>query len=132
MAVTEINLVVSDLDRSKDFYEALGWTFRAITLPGVKTAVAWLTVEGLAPVTIHTVEFAAWWDPSGPAATPGSTTIDVELDSPGALDRFVVRAAESGATVTAEPRDMPWGQRYAIVADPDGYRWGLKSEPADQ
>jgi predicted enzyme related to lactoylglutathione lyase len=128
MAVAEINLVVSDLSRSKEFYESLGWTFRAITLPGEEGAVAWLTIDGLAPVSIHTVEFAAWWDRSGPAVKPGSTTIDIELDSPDALDRLVAQAREARATVIAEPRDMPWGQRYAIFTDPDGYRWGVKSE----
>jgi predicted enzyme related to lactoylglutathione lyase len=31
----------------------------------------------------------------------------------------------AGGTVVHEPWDAPWGQRYATVADPDGYRVDL-------
>lgn len=34
---------------------------------------------------------------------------------------------QAGGQVIAAARPMPWGQQYAIFADPDGYRWGIKS-----
>jgi uncharacterized glyoxalase superfamily protein PhnB len=40
------------------------------------------------------------------------------------VDRAVVHARETGAGVS-EPEDKPWGDRVAIVTDPDGYRWAL-------
>ncbi|MFZ6177562.1 VOC family protein [Nannocystis pusilla] len=36
------------------------------------------------------------------------------------VDATVARLAEAGAPVLLAPRDMPWGERVAYVADPDG------------
>jgi len=60
----------------------------------------------------------------------GTTTIDILMDSSPELEAFVDRATAARGSVVAPPRDMEWGQRYAIVADPDGYRWGLKADLA--
>ena len=77
-------------------------------------------------MTLHSVSFAGWWDPSGPLAVPGSTTIDLTLDGDDAAG-FLQTAIASGGALIAGSRPMPWGQNYAIVTDPDGYRWGIKS-----
>ena len=126
MQLTEINLVVADLARSHVFYTALGWEMRAITFPDSAEPQAWLTTSGPTPVTLHSVSFAGWWDPSGPLAVPGSTTIDLTLDGDDAAG-FLQTAIASGGALIAGSRPMPWGQNYAIVTDPDGYRWGIKS-----
>ncbi|QUH05540.1 VOC family protein [Saccharopolyspora erythraea] len=36
------------------------------------------------------------------------------------VDAAVARLRDAGAPVLAEPLDMPWGERVASVADPDG------------
>ena len=35
------------------------------------------------------------------------------------------RARDAGAGVRRSPRTRPWGDRAAVVTDPDGYRWVL-------
>jgi uncharacterized glyoxalase superfamily protein PhnB len=40
------------------------------------------------------------------------------------VDRAAVLAREAGAGV-GESEDKPWGDRVAVVTDPDGYRWML-------
>jgi lactoylglutathione lyase len=40
------------------------------------------------------------------------------------VDRSAAQAREAGAGVT-EAEDKPWGDRVAMVTDPDGYRWML-------
>ena len=40
------------------------------------------------------------------------------------VDRLVTEARDAGAGVS-DPEDKPWGDRVAIVTDPDGYRWAL-------
>jgi uncharacterized glyoxalase superfamily protein PhnB len=40
------------------------------------------------------------------------------------VDKAVTKARGAGAGV-AEAEDKPWGDRTAIVTDPDGYRWVL-------
>jgi uncharacterized glyoxalase superfamily protein PhnB len=42
----------------------------------------------------------------------------------GDVDAVLARAREAGAGVT-EAEDRPWGDRAAVVTDPDGYRWVL-------
>ncbi|RKT83862.1 lactoylglutathione lyase [Saccharopolyspora antimicrobica] len=36
------------------------------------------------------------------------------------VDRAVAELREAGTPVRREPQDMPWGERVATVADPDG------------
>lgn len=40
---------------------------------------------------------------------------------------MVEALAADGVTIVKPPTDMPWGQRFAIVLDPDGNRVGLKA-----
>jgi PhnB protein len=40
------------------------------------------------------------------------------------VDRLSIQAREAGAGVS-EAEDRPWGDRVAVVTDPDGYRWLL-------
>jgi uncharacterized glyoxalase superfamily protein PhnB len=40
------------------------------------------------------------------------------------VDRVASDARLAGAGVE-EPQDKPWGDRVAVVTDPDGYRWVL-------
>ena len=132
MGVTQVNLVVSDLERSREFYVALGCGLRSITFPGDDTPRAWEVTTGFAPVSLHTAEFAAWWDSSAPAVHAGSTTIDVTMDERADALDFVETVRSHGGHVIQELTDMPWGQSYAICQDPDGYRWGVKSPPISE
>lgn len=130
MELTEINLVVSRVESSRRFYEWLGCTFRDLSGPGLP-GPACMAVSGPVPVSLHSVGFAGWWDPSRPTVAPGSAVLDLTLDDgPPALDALADGAPGAGGSVVSASRDMPWGQRYAIIADPDGHRWGLKSRPS--
>lgn len=40
------------------------------------------------------------------------------------VDRALVQAREAGGGA-ADAEDKPWGDRVAVVTDPDGYRWVL-------
>ena len=40
------------------------------------------------------------------------------------VDRAAEQARQAGAGV-GEPENRPWGDRTAVVTDPDGYRWVL-------
>lgn len=125
--VTQINLVVRDLERSRAIYEALDCELRPITVPGDETPRAWEATSGFAPIGIHTAEFAAWWGSSAPAVHAGSATIDITFDARSDASEFIETARTHGGQVLQELTDMPWGQSYAICADPDGYRWGIKT-----
>jgi uncharacterized glyoxalase superfamily protein PhnB len=43
------------------------------------------------------------------------------------VDKTVAKAAKAGATVVQPPEDMFWGDRFAVVTDPQGNQWGIGS-----
>ena len=59
----------------------------------------------------------------GDAATPsgGAAALYTYVDD---VDRASGQARSAGAGVE-EAEDKPWGDRIAVVTDPDGYRWVL-------
>lgn len=127
VAVVQVNFVVADLARSRDFYRRLGLTFRSRSRQEVETVQAWVSTGTGVTIVLHSPEFVAWWDPSAPGPAAGGPEIDLEFDSPDLLDAVVGELRSSGATIAKQPVDMSWGQRFAIVLDPDGYRIGLKA-----
>ena len=54
-------------------------------------------------------------------ATGGSAALYSYVED---VDRAAAQARLAGAGVD-EPEDKPWGDRVAVVVDPDGYRWVL-------
>ncbi len=62
----------------------------------------------------------------GEAPRPGNTAgFAILFDTPQGVDDAAAQVADAGHTVITAPYDAPWGQRYATVADPDGYRTDL-------
>ena len=57
----------------------------------------------------------------GATATAGVAALYTEV---GDVDAAAAQARDAGAGV-ADAQDTPWGDRTAIVTDPDGYRWVL-------
>ena len=49
----------------------------------------------------------------------------VAWPSPEVVDRVFARALAAGGRPETEPRDEPWGARFAGVVDPSGLRWWL-------
>jgi len=127
VVVAQINLIVADLARSRRFYELLGLAFRSRNRHGDGPAEAWVSTNAGITVVLHSTSFAAWWDETAPRPTAGGPQVDLRLDSPQRLEDVVAELAVRSATVVKPPTDMPWGERFAIVLDPDGHRIGLKA-----
>lgn len=131
-AVVQINLVVADLERSRAFYERLGLAFRARNRNGEGSAEAWVSTNAGITVVLHSTGFASWWDQTAPQPSAGGPQVDLELESAEDLDARVAALDRAGTTTIKQPTDMPWGQRFAIVLDPDGHRIGLKAPRYDR
>jgi uncharacterized glyoxalase superfamily protein PhnB len=54
-------------------------------------------------------------------ATGGSAALYAYVQD---VDGAIMRARDAGAGVS-DAEDRPWGDRAAVVTDPDGYRWVL-------
>ncbi|MFC9295470.1 VOC family protein [Streptomyces sp. NPDC057011] len=113
-----IGLVVSDMAASLAFYRRLGLDIPAeadgqphveAALPG-GMRIGWDT-EG----TIRSFD-PSWTPPSG----SGRTGLAFLCDSPAEVDAVYAGLTDAGYTGHLKPWDAFWGQRYAVVLDPDG------------
>jgi uncharacterized glyoxalase superfamily protein PhnB len=60
----------------------------------------------------------------------GSVTSSLYIYVPD-VDAAFRRATEAGAKVVMPVSDMFWGDRYGVVEDPSGHRWGLATHKED-
>ncbi len=113
-----IGIVTADLARSLAFYRLLGFAFDdgaeqaphvEVTLPnGLR--LAWDTVD-----TIRSFD-TEWSTPSGGARV----ALAFDCDSPEGVDATFEQLVAAGHVGHLPPWDAVWGQRYAVVHDPDG------------
>src|SRR5215218_8955521 len=89
--LAQVNLIVTDLERAKEFWTLLGW--QSTTR---HTNAAVLTFPNGMNLVLHEPEFARLWDPAyaGPAA--GSTVVDLNLASREAVDETYARVVTAG------------------------------------
>ncbi|MGW7028069.1 VOC family protein [Streptomyces xanthophaeus] len=123
-----IDLVVSDMAASLAFYRRLGLDVPAgaddqphveAVLPG-GLRVAWDTEE-----TIRS------FDPSfTPPTGDGRLGLAFLCDSPAEVDALYAELTGAGYPGHLKPWDAFWGQRYAVILDPDGCEVSLFA-PAD-
>lgn len=118
-----VTLGVSDMDRAREFYGALGWE------PTVDLGdVAFYQLGGLA--------FALWSraDLAADSAVEdsggwGGITLAHNVRSPDQVDAVISEARTAGATVTREPAATPWGGYSGVFCDPDGHPWEVAHNP---
>ena len=116
MEISAVAVSATDLSRAAAFYELLGFRF-----PPIEPETKHLEAEGDVRLMIDDAAFLT--ELHGEPPRPGNTSgFAVEYDSTAEVDGFAARVGAAGHTVVTAPWDAPWGQRYATVADPDGYR----------
>ncbi|MFF3458801.1 VOC family protein [Streptomyces sp. NPDC002730] len=114
-----IGLVASDMAASLAFYRRLGLNIPAdadtaphaeVTLPsGLR--VLWDTEE-----TIRSFD-PEWTRPPGGGERLG---LAFACDSPAEVDSVYAELTEAGYQGHLKPWNAFWGQRYAVILDPDG------------
>lgn len=113
-----VGLVVQDMARSLAFYRQLGLDVPAAadTEPHVDYAL-----PGGLRLAWDTIETVRSFDPDWTAPT-GSPRIGLAFlcDSPADVDRLYSELTAQGYEGHKEPWDAFWGQRYALIHDPDG------------
>ena len=120
--LAQVNLIVTDLVRAKEFWALLGWQ----STPRHPKAAVISFPNGM-NLVLHEPDFARLWDPAYAGPTAGSTVVDLNLASREAVDVTHAAIVAAGYPSSVEPWDTFFGARYAIVCDSDGHRIGLKS-----
>jgi catechol 2,3-dioxygenase-like lactoylglutathione lyase family enzyme len=113
-----VGLVVADMPRSLAFYRRLGLDIPADAdaQPHVEAVqpgglrLAWDTIE-----TIRSFD-AEWSPPSGGRRI----ALAFACDDPSEVDATFAEMVAAGYAGHLEPWDAFWGQRYAVIHDPDG------------
>jgi catechol 2,3-dioxygenase-like lactoylglutathione lyase family enzyme len=113
-----IGLVVDDMPRSLAFYRRLGLDIPdsadaephvAAALPG-GLQLMWDTVD-----TVRSFD-PDWTPPTG----SHRAGLAFRCSSPAEVDRVYAELVDAGYHGYKEPWDAFWGQRYAVMHDPDG------------
>jgi catechol 2,3-dioxygenase-like lactoylglutathione lyase family enzyme len=125
-----LNVVVSDMTASLDFYRRIG-----VPVPDVgdpSGAHVQLRMPSGFSLELDTAESARLWH-AGWRTDPASVhvVIGFALLSRRAVDERYDELTRAGFVGRQPPFDAFWGARYAIVADPDGNDVGLMS-PIDE
>jgi len=122
--VSLITLGVADLERSRTFYEALGWRSDSKPEDGVVFFQSGSMVFGLWSrdelAKDSEVEDNGGW---------GGMTLAYNVESPAAVDAFLARARDAGATVAREGGETFWGGYNGVFIDPDGHPWEIAHNP---
>jgi catechol 2,3-dioxygenase-like lactoylglutathione lyase family enzyme len=123
--VSLVTLGVADLDRSRRFYEALGWR-RGNTDAGV----VFFQLPGAVLALWSRASLAedAGLDDSGEASF-GGIALAYNARSEADVDGVLAEAKAAGATIVKPAAATFWGGYSGYFADPDGHPWEVAWNP---
>lgn len=113
-----IGIFVSDIGKMVEFYrDVLGIAVKSegdyYTLFEHEGIELGFFARSMAPDFIEA-------DLTYPSGVNGTFSLSIDVDDFLDVDDEFERIVEAGATPVAEPKDVPWGQRSSMVADPEG------------
>ncbi len=122
--VSLVTLGVTDLARSRAFYEQLGWRGQEVE------ETVFFQAGGLAFVLWGRAKVAADAGvPDDGASGFGGMTLAHNVRSREEVDRIVDQAADAGAEIATSPRDTSYGGYAGFFRDPDGHVWEIAWNP---
>ena len=116
-----IGIAVSDMGRSIAFYRLLG-----LDVPDTPDEAH---VDAFLPngvrFMLDSEEVIHSFLPEWQRTDGNQISLALECASPAEVDEIFARVTEAGFEGEKEPWDAFWGQRYALLGDPDGVRVNL-------
>lgn len=112
-----IGFPVADMARSLEFYRALG-----LDVPAGAEDAPHVEIP-LAPgvnLLLDTHATIASFDPGFTPSDEGNASLAFDCGDPAGVDEVYERLDAAGYKTHLAPWDAFWGQRYAVVLDPDG------------
>ena len=121
-----ITLGVTDLKRSRSFYEDLGWKIATeensenIVVFNLQTFVLSLyPIKKLAEDTGLSMDIPAIHN----------FTMSYNVSSEVEVDQVIAEANRIGAKIVKQPQKVFWGGYSGYFSDPDGYLWEVAYNP---
>ena len=116
-----VTLPVKDLDRSVDFFEALGFSFNPQFTS--ENGAALVINDNTSVMLLVESYFATFTKkPVADAKAVTETLLALSCDSRDAVDAFIAKALEAGGSEYAEPKDYGFMYQRGL-ADLDGHQW---------
>lgn len=112
-----IGLVSRDMPTTLAFYRRLG-----LDIPPAADAEPHVeySLPGGLRLTWDTEAVIASFDPDHRPGDTGGSSLAFRAEHPAGVDEAYAELVGAGYEGVLEPWDAPWGQRYAVVHDPDG------------
>ena len=126
--VSFITLGVTDLDRARSFYEALGWTPAKY---GEGAGVVFFEIgPGLVLALYPRADLArdANLTDAGPGAFSG-VSLSYNTRSREETDAIMAEAQRAGGRVLTPAAEVFWGGYVGYFADPEGHLWEVAFNP---
>jgi uncharacterized protein len=123
--VSIITLGVTDLDRSREFYERLRWRRSMAKAEGIVFFQAGGMALALYPR--HELAKDANVAPEGHGFT--GITLAYNARTREDVDSVLAEAKAAGATILKPAQDVFWGGYSGYFSDPDGFLWEVAWNP---
>ena len=121
--VSLITLGVADPDRSRRFYEALGWVGESpdgeVVFFQAGALIVGLWSRAKLAADSGVVDGGGW----------GGITLAHNVASPDEVDAVLAEAEAAGATVPRRGEPTFWGGYSGMFVDPDGHPWEVAHNP---
>ena len=124
--ITLITLGVSDLQRSRNFYELnFGWK----PLPSSNENIVFFQLNGiqLALFPDHALAEDAGIHPDGKGFRKFSLAYNVRSEKE--VDELIASLQSKGVTIVKQPQKVFWGGYSSYISDPDGNLWEIAYNP---
>ena len=116
-----IGIAVADLRRSMQFYRLLGLDLPVDPAEGHVS----VTMANGTRLMFDTEEVVRSFLPGWTRSNGNQLSLAFECASPAEVDAVYARVVAAGFEGEKAPWDAFWGQRYALLGDPDGVRINL-------
>ena len=121
--VSLITLGVTDVDRSRRFYEALGWHGESpdgeVVFHQAGGMILALWSRAKLEADSGVVDSGGW----------GGITLAHNVGSPDEVDAVLDEAEAAGATIPRRGEPTFWGGYSGVFVDPDGHPWEVAHNP---
>lgn len=118
MKLDAVSVTSTDFAKTAKFYSLLGFSFPEFEV-GEKHLEA-ITPAGEVRLMID--DAGLMKNITGKTVVPPThSSFAIKCENPADVDAAVSAIKKAGFRVIKDPWDAFWGQRYAIVMDPDGY-----------
>jgi len=124
--ISIVTLGVANLERSREFYERLGWRRSAASNEGI----AFFQAGGMALALYPRDELAKDANLDGAGRGFAGITLAFNARSREEVDAVLAEAQTAGAKILKPAQEAFWGGYSGYFSDPDGFAWEVAWNPS--